>query len=92
MTKIPRGGSAGGLVERGRRRAMPLKLASSIGNELVHELDDLGRPMLRGAGHAVSSGLSAIRAHPPPPADTRDIGLAATTTTTTGEFRSRGVG
>mgnify|MGYP004313140867 FL=1 len=57
-TKIPRADPRGG--ERGRRRAMPLKLASSIGNELVHELDDLGRPMLRGAGHAVSSGLSAI--------------------------------
>lgn len=56
-TKIPRADPGG---ERRRRRAMPLKLASSIGNELVHELDDLGRPMLRGAGHAVSSGLSAI--------------------------------
>ena len=43
-TKIPRADPRGG--ERGRRRAMPLKLASSIGNELVHELDDLGRPML----------------------------------------------
>jgi len=42
------------------RSSMPLKLASSIGKGVVHELDDFGRPMLRGAGHAVSSGLSAI--------------------------------